>query len=160
MRMLCRQENLLPIFLPLDEGDVAVNAEAAQRLGGRLFCAEEPSDITAILRNARFLISMRLQGMILATTVSLLSVCIPSSNDQKIRSFARVSAQEYIFPENLSAPALVEICQNFCTRGDALRPLIADACCDLQKKAKKDLANIAAMVYNKGRYEKKSEDTL
>ena len=160
LRMLCREENLLPVFLPFDNGDVAVNAEAAHRLGGRLFLAKEPSDITAILRDAQFLVSMRLHGLILATTVSLPAVGIPSADDRKIPSFARIAAQEYLLPENLSAPALVEVCRNFCTHGDALRPLIADACCDLQKNAKKDLANIAAMVYNRGGYEKKSEDSL
>ena len=160
LRMLCRQQNILPIFLPLDEGDIAVNIAGAHQLGGKFFLADEASDITAILRNAQFLVSMRLHGLILATTVSLPSVGIPTANDQKIPSFARLAAQEYLVPEKLSAPALVEICQDFCTRGDALRPLIADACRDLQKNAKKDLANIAAMVYNRGRYEKKSEDTL
>ncbi len=160
LRMLCRKENLLPVFLPLDKGDVAVNAEAAHRLGGRLFLADEPSDISAVLRSAQFLVSMRLHGLILATTVSLPTVGIPSADDPKIPSFARVAGQEYLLPESLTAPALVEICQSFCVRRDALRPLIADACCDLQKNAQKDLANIAAMVYNKGRYEKKSEDSL
>ena len=103
---------------------------------------------------------MRLHGLILATTVSLPSVGIPTAGDQKIPSFARLAAQEFLAPEALSVASLLEICQNFCTRGDALRPLIADACRDLQKNAQKDLANIAAMVYNRGRYEKKSEDTI
>lgn len=160
LRMLCREENLFPIFLPLDEGDVTVNAEAAQRLGGRLFFAAEPADVTALLRNAQFLISMRLHGLILATTVSVPSVGIPTADDQKIPSFSRLAAQECLSPECLSVASLVEICRSFCTRGNALRPLIADACRDLQKNAKKDLANIAAMVYNRGRHTKKSEDIL
>lgn len=160
LRIFCRQENMLPIFLPLDKGDVAINAVAARQLDGKLFLADEPSDITAVFRNAEFLVSMRLHGLILATTVSLPSVGIPTANDQKIPSFARLAAQEYLTPEKLSAPALVEICRDFCIHGDTLRPLIADACRDLQKNAQKDLANIAAMVYNKGRHEKKGEDTL
>ena len=160
LRMLCREEDLFPIFLPLDEGDVSVNAEAAHRLGGRLFFAAEPADVTALLRNAQFLISMRLHGLILATTVSVPSVGIPTADDQKIPSFSLLAAQEYLSPECLSVASLVEICRSFCTRGNALRPLIADACRDLQKNAKKDLANIVAMVYNRGRYTKKSEDTL
>ncbi len=160
LRMLCRENNLLPIFLPLDENDVAINAEAAHRLGGRLFLADEPSDVTAILRNAQFLISMRLHGMILATAVSLPSVGIPTADDRKIPSFARLAAQECLTPESLSLTSLVDICHGFCSRGNALRPVIADACRDLQKKAQKDLANIAAMVYNRGRHTKKSEDTI
>jgi polysaccharide pyruvyl transferase WcaK-like protein len=155
LRMLCRNENLLPIFLPLDESDLSVNAEAAYRLGGKLFLAEEPSDITAVLRGAQFLISMRLHGMILATAVSIPTVGIPVADDQKIPSFSRLSAQEFLSPEELSVAALVEICRTFCTRGSALRPLIANAFADLQKNAQKDLANIAAMVYNKDRYFKK-----
>ena len=160
LRVICREENIIPVFVPLDEGDITVNKTAAHKLGGRLFLADEPSDVTAILRNAEFLVSMRLHGLILATTVSLPSVGIPTANDAKIPSFARLAAQEYLAPEKLTVPSVVEICQRFCSRGEALRPLIADACCDLQKNAQKDLANIAAMVYNKGRYEKKSEDTL
>ncbi len=160
LRILCREENLLPIFLPLDESDISVNIEAAHRLGGRFFLADEPSDITALLRNATFLISMRLHGMILATTVSLPTVGIPTADDRKIPSFSRLAAQECLLPEELSIAALVEICQNFCVRGNALRPLITDACRDLQKNAQKDLANIVAMVYNRDRYFKKSEDTI
>ena len=160
LRMFCRKENILPIFLPLDASDTSTNADAAKKLGGKLFLADEPSDVTAILRNAEFLISMRLHGLILATTVSLPSVGIPTASDEKIPSFARLAAQEYLLPENVSLPALMEIFQNLCTRGGALRPLIADACRDLQKNAQKDLANIVAMVYNRGRYEKKSEDTI
>jgi polysaccharide pyruvyl transferase WcaK-like protein len=158
--MLCKKENLLPIFLPLDRSDIRINEEAAHRLGGKCFYAEEASDITAILRDAVFLVSMRLHGLILATTVSLPSLGIPSADDQKIPSFCRLAAQEYLLPENLTVASLVEIGIGFCARGDTLRPLIADACRDLQKNAQKDLANIVAMVYNRGRYFKKSEDTI
>ena len=160
LRMLCRENHLLPIFLPLDESDISINASAAHKLGGKLFSATEPSDVTALLRNAKFLISMRLHGMILATTVALPAVGIPTADDRKIPSFSLLAAQEYLTPETLSIAALVEICSAFCTRGDSLRPLIADACLDLQKNAQKDLANIASMVYNKDRYFKKSEETL
>ena len=160
LRMLCRNENLLPIFLPLDRSDVAVNEEAARCLGGRCFFADEASDATAILRGAKFLISMRLHGVVLATTVALPSVGISVANDQKIPSFCRLAAQEYLTADKLTVAALVEICERFCACGDSLRPLIADACSDLQKNAEKDLANIAAMVYNKGRYFKQSEDTI
>ena len=160
LRMFCREADVLPIFIPLDRGDVSTNADAARRLGGRLFVADEPSDVTALLRNAEFLLSMRLHGLILATTVSLPSVGIPTADDQKIPSFCRLAAQDYLAPDALSVAALVEMCQKICANKDALRPLIADACCDLQKNAQKDLANIARMVYNRGRYSKKSEETL
>ena len=160
LRMLCREQDLLPVFLPLDESDLSINAEAAHRLGGRLFVADEPSDVTALLRNAQLLISMRLHGMILATTVALPSVGIPTADDPKISSFARLAAQEYIPAKRLSVASLVDLCQKICAHKNALRPLIADACSDLQKNAQKDLANIARMVYNRGRYTKKSEDTL
>ena len=160
LRMLCRRHNLLPVFLPLDEGDISVNADAAQRLNGRLFFADEPSDVTALLRGAQFLISMRLHGMILATTVSLPAVGISTTDDQKIPSFARLAAQECLKAEELSVAALVEICQRFCFCERTIPPLIADACRDLQKNAQKDLANIVSMVYNSGRYTKKSEETV
>ena len=159
-RMYCRNENLLPVFLPLDKNDISINAQAAAQLGGKLFFADEPSDITAILQDAEILISMRLHGMILATTATLPSIGIPTSNDPKIPSFSRLAAQEYILPENLTVAALVEICQHISLHKETMRPLIADACRDLQKNAQKDLANIFAMVYNKGRYSKKSEETL
>ena len=160
LRMLCREHDLLPFFLPLDESDFSINATAAHQLGGRLFLADEPSDITAILRHAQFLVSMRLHALILATTVTLPSVGIATTDDKKIPSFSRLAAQEYLTPEKLSVAALVDVCQKICTRRDALLPLIADACRDLQKNAQKDLANIAAMVYNNGRYIKKSEETV
>lgn len=160
LRMLCREENLLPVFVPLDDSDIPVNAAAAKRLGGRILLADEVSDVTAVLQGAQLLISMRLHGLILATTVSLPAVGIPCADDKKIPSFCRLAAQESLLPEKLTVAALVEICQSFCTRGEALRPLIRGAFCDLQKNAQKDLANITAMVYNRGRYFKKSEDTI
>ena len=160
LRIFCREEDILPVFLPLDKSDIAINTDAAKALGGRLFLADEPNDVTAILRGAIFLVSMRLHGLILATTVSLPSVGIPTANDEKIPSFARLAAQESIPPEKLSVPFLAEIFQKLLYKGDALCPLIADACRDLQKNAQKDLANIVAMVYNRGRYEKKSEDKI
>lgn len=160
LRILCQREDLLPLFLPLDRSDRAINEDAARRLGGKCFYADEASDVTALLRGAKLLISMRLHALILATAVSLPSVGIPTAGDQKIPSFCRLAAQEYLLPENLSVAALVALCQNLCANGDARRPLIADAFCDLQKNAQKDLANIALMVYNKGRYFKQSEDTI
>ena len=160
LRMFCREADMLPVFIPLDRGDISTNADAARRLGGRLFLPDEPSDVTALLQNASLLLSMRLHGLILATTVSLPSIGIPTADDQKIPSFCRLAAQDYLAPDALSVAALVEMCRKICANKDALRPLIADACCDLQKNAQKDLANIARMVYNKGRYSKKSEETL
>lgn len=160
LRMLCREEDLLPVFLPLDKGDIHVNTEAAHRLGGKLFLADEASDVTAILRGAQFLVSMRLHGMILATTVTTPALGIPTAGDKKISSFARLAAQEYLAPEELSVASLVDICKKMHTRRASLCPLISDAYQDLQKNAQKDLANIARMVYNRGRYEKKSEETL
>ena len=160
LRILCQREDLLPVFLPLDRSDRAINKEAAHRLGGRCFFADEASDVTALLRGAKLLVSMRLHALILATAVALPSVGIPTSGDRKIPSFCRLAAQEYLLPQELSVAALVELCQRLCTHGAALGPLIADACRDLQKNAQKDLANIAAMVYNKDRYFKQSEDTI
>ena len=160
VRILCREEDMIPVFLPLDKGDVAINKEAAWRLGGRLFVAEEASDLTAILKNAQFLISMRLHALILATTVSLPSVGIPTSDDQKIPSFCRAAAQDHLTPDTLSVASLVSMCQEISAHKDARRALIVNARCDLQKNAQKDLANIAQMVYNRGRYTKKSEDKL
>lgn len=160
MRILCREEGLLPIFIPLDRGDVSVNSAAARKLGGRLFVADEASDLTALLAGAQLLVSMRLHGIVLATNVSLPSIGIPVGDDPKIPSFCRIAAQEFLMPKALSAASLVDLAQRILAQRNTLRPLIADACRDLQKNAQKDLANIVAMVYNKGRYEKKSEDTL
>ena len=160
LRMFCRAHNLLPVFLPLSEDDISINLKTAHRLGGKMFFADEPSDISAILRDAHFLVSMRLHALILATTVSLPFVGIPTADDPKIPSFARLAAGEYLAPEEVTVAALVEIFRILETNGHLRRPLIANACRDLQKNAQKDLANIAAMVYNSGRYIKKSEDTL
>ena len=160
LRIFCRETGLIPVFLPLDKGDVALNREVAWLLRGRLFLADEASDVTALLRNAELLVSMRLHALILGTTVALPSLGIPTADDPKIPSFCRAAAQEYLLPDALSVASLVSACQDICARREALRPLVADACRDLQKNAQKDLANIARMVYNRGRYTKKSEDTL
>ncbi len=158
LRMLCRQQNLLPVFLPLDVGDRAINAEATERLGGKMILADEPSDIPALLSRAELLISMRLHALIFATEAAIPAIGIPTANDQKIPSFARISGEEYLLPEELTAASLLQKCEKLLAMRNSLEPILTDACRDLQKNARKDLANILTMVYNSNRYAKKSED--
>lgn len=159
LRMLCKRHGFFPLFICLDPHDQKANEQAVDRIGGALLLPCEPGDVLAVLRNADFLLTMRLHALIFATSVATPTIGIPCNDDSKIASFARLCGQECIPREELSVASLVAKCEQMYEHRDSLRPILLDAVADLQKKAQKDLENIVTMVYNINRYDKKSEDT-
>ncbi|MBQ9784478.1 MAG: glycosyltransferase [Clostridia bacterium] len=149
-RMIARRYALTPVFLVFDPThDAHATRVAASVLGARVLRLREGADATAILSRAQCVLTMRLHAMILATAVGTpaLGVCT-DPRDEKIPAFARESAQYAIVRSELSVGALVEQTEDLLSHRDAMRPVLQDAAADLRKKAKKDLENILAMLYN------------
>ncbi len=159
-RMLSRRHGLALLFLLLDtKSDHRTTAMAAKRLGGTLILPREPADAVAILRAADLTLSMRLHGLIFATLAGTPCIGLPSDpSDEKIRFFARLSAQEVILPQELTVALAVERSEGLLQNAAHLKPLFAEAVAELRKKAKKDLANIATMLYNNSKNTTKRED--
>ena len=149
-RMLAKRHGLLPIFLVFDQkNDLSATQRAAGKTGWRILELEETKDAIAILSAARLTLTMRLHALVLSTVALSPAIALsPDSKDEKTVSFAHLSAQEVIRPEELSVAHLVERAEYTLQNRHAVIPLLADALQDLRKKAKKDLENIVTMIYN------------
>lgn len=149
-RMLAARHGLLPIFLVFDrKKDLAQTQIASRKTGWRIIELGEVGDAIAILSAARLTLTMRLHALVLATVALTPAIALsPDPKDEKTVSFARLSAQEVIRPEELSVAHLVERAEYTLQNRHTLIPLLADALQDLRKKAKKDLENIVTMIYN------------
>ncbi len=149
-RMIAKRYTLTPVFLVLDsKRDLHAARVAASVLGAPLLHLREGRDAMAILSGARFCVTMRLHAMILSSAVATVSLGVcTDAHDQKIPAFAAQSAQRVIPRSELSVGALVAQMEELLATRDALRPVLQGAVTDLRKKAKKDLENILAMLYN------------
>ncbi|MBQ8309573.1 MAG: glycosyltransferase [Clostridia bacterium] len=149
-RMLCRRHGLRPLFPILDRAhDTDAARDAAKQLHGRVVTFAEPADATALFTGAALVITMRLHAMILSTAASTPAIGIPADPaDEKILSFANPAGQPAIRREDLSVAHLVEKAERVLTENSTLRPFFESCTSDLRKKAKKDLENITAMIYN------------
>ena len=150
VRMLCQQRKLTPVLPILDENeDGEVSRRAAEMLGGYAISLREASDLTALLSVSAAAVTMRLHALILASAVALPTLGVaPDPRDSKISAFAKAVGQEYLDGERLTVGELIA-CMEQCLETRASRaPILLDAVSEMQKKSRKDIANIAEMIYN------------
>ena len=89
-------------------------------------------------------------GWILATVVGTPAVGIPAdAKDTKIPAFARAVGQEFLAREELTVGNLVDRMEAALAKSEANRPILFDSVTEMRKKARKDLANILWMIYNR-----------
>ena len=150
VRIICRKNNLFPLFPVFDERlDREATQRAAGEIGGRVIVLREPADATALLSVCEVGISMRLHALILATSVATPVIGISANaEDNKIAAFAKSAGQDFIAPEHLTVAELVEKCELAIAERGSRRPILADCADRMRKKAQKDLANIMEMIYN------------
>ena len=149
-RMVAKRYALTPVFLVFDrKRDGRATRVAAAVLGAPLLHLREGQDAAAVLAGARFSVTMRLHAMILSSAVGVpsLGICT-NAHDPKIPAFAAQCAQQALPRSNLSVGSLVDRMEKLLQSRDALRPVLLSAVADLRKKAKKDLENILALLYN------------
>jgi polysaccharide pyruvyl transferase WcaK-like protein len=129
--------------------DTAVTYATRATLGAPILPLSEPADASAILALCRGVITLRLHAMILAAAVATPSLGIPADpRDEKIVSFARAVGARSVAQDALGVPALVEELEKMLDEHEGIRPILEDATREMRKKAAKDLANIAQMIYN------------
>jgi polysaccharide pyruvyl transferase CsaB len=150
VRTVCARRGLTPVLLLFDpRQDTAVTYAARATLGAPILPLSEPADASAILALCRGVITLRLHAMILAAAVATPSLGIPADpRDEKIVSFARAVGARSIAQDALGVPALVEELEKMLDEHEGIRPILEDATREMRKKAAKDLANIAQMIYN------------
>lgn len=155
-RTVLLRRGLSPVLLLFDtKHDTAVTQTAKNRLRAPILPLSDADDARAILSVCRGLLTLRLHAMILASAVGTPSLGIPADpRDEKIASFARSVGALYLAQDVLSVPTLVETLERMLDEGQAIRPILTDATREMQKKASKDLANIAEMIYNSRQNEK------
>jgi len=149
-RMLCARYGFFPIFALLDQHvDADATRRAANIFNAPVIRFSAPEDAVALFSAASLVITMRLHAMILSTVALTPSIGIPTdTSDEKILSFARIAGQLAIRRDELSVAALVEKAERALSEKEKLHAFYIDTIADLRKKAKKDLENITAMIYN------------
>ncbi len=151
-RILSTRHGLRPILLCFDtHNDRRATALAGPHLAGSVSIPiEEVHDAIALLARAEFVLSMRLHGLILSTVATTPALGVVSdARDGKIPSFARAAGQEYLLPGEVSVGAVVDLAEKMQAERDTRIPFLRSTLDELRKKAKKDLANVLSMLYNK-----------
>ena len=152
LRMLCRRHRLIPLFLSFDPSDASCLSRACNAAEGRMIQIRESADAVALFSVAELVLSMRLHALIFSAMAGTPAVGIPQDpRDQKIPSFAKSVGLEFISPEDLTVGNLVDRMEASMESAASVRPLLADSVAQMRKKARKDLANITRMIYNKGK---------
>lgn len=151
---VCRTLSLTPLFLVLDrKHDLAVSRHAAlclSKIGATCALPASPADALAWFGSATAVLSMRLHGMLLAARCATpsLGLCADSA-DPKMFAFGMQSGQHVLPMPPRSAQeiktALVNLIEQRETHSSRLHSLSVE----MGKNAKKDLAKLLQIVYNK-----------
>lgn len=149
-RMLCRRHALVPMLAILDQkSDADATQSAAEILNGTVLSLTDPRDAIALFSSVALVITMRLHGQILATLSGTSAIGIASdSTSEKILSFSKITGQKSIPRDALTVANLVQSAESALAESASMQPIYLDTTADLRKKAKKDLENIIAMIYN------------
>ena len=151
VRTLCAQRDLTPLFLCFDSvNDQEASLRGSRASNGLFFVPAKALDARALFSVSRAVLTMRLHAMILASLEGIPAVGIPADpRDPKIEAFAKASGQDLLPLSELSAASLVELLERALEEGPSRRPLLAQSLAEMRKKARKDLANILQMIYNR-----------
>ena len=148
----CRERGLSLLLLPMDvRADLAVAKRGAEVSGGRLLVLRDPRELLALLSASRACVTLRLHGAILASSAGRPCLCIsPDREDQKLAAFAGTLGQEHLSSaEAADAASLSAALSRLLARdGDFCRRLLL-LVEEERKKARKDLAKLLEMLYNK-----------
>lgn len=152
MRLFCARSGMRAVLVCLCREDARATQAAGRALHAPIVTVRAVEDIAAFLQGVRCVASMRLHGLVLATlgNTPALGIVIDEA-DRKIPSFVRLSGQELLLYPRPAVAELIEHAEHCLRASDkGRRRLIANAAEEMQKKARKDLANIVDMLYNKG----------
>ncbi len=153
VRLLMRRYGLLPLFLIFDEHrDGEVTRMAHRALGGYFHTPHTPQEAITLLTLSQVLLSMRLHAILFATLAKTPALGIsPDARDTKIPALCLRTGQDCLPPDADGVPDLVDAAEKTLLRPEK-DPILCDCVEDERKKAQKDLANIAEMIYNMYRH--------
>ncbi len=151
LRIFCKRHGLTPLFLSFDRSaDTPLLCRAAHAAEGRVICLREAADAVSLFSVSALVLSMRLHALIFAAMAGSPGIGIPAdTRDQKIPSFCNQVGFDWISPEELTVGNLVAHLESLLATGSSLRPIFSDSVAEMRKKARKDLANILGMIYNR-----------
>ena len=149
VRTVCQKRGIMPVLAifdrRLDESDTRA---AAKELDTPVVICQTPLEAQAVLSKAQTVLTMRLHAMILATAMATPALGIVSdARDKKLTAFARLSGQEILDEGETDVPTLAQRLETLLEKSNK-EPILQQAADELLKKAQKDLANIAEMIYN------------
>lgn len=153
IRIASQRFGLTPLFLCMDQThDAYITRLAAHQLGGIAITAREVSDITALIRASEMAISLRLHGMILASTVGAPTLGISTDErEEKLRAFGKRTCLPVLSPVGLTVALIIEELEKLNASAPQIRALMHQSLAEQRKNARKDLENIIQMLYNNDR---------
>ena len=151
LRIFSARHELLPIFLSFDSSDnFNLLQSSASASGGIFLPLRESADAVALFSVSQLVLSMRLHAMIFAAMSGTPAVGIPADpRDQKLPSFAKKAGQDHLSFDAITVGNLVERMESALSQANTNRRILADSVSEMRKKARKDLANILWMIYNR-----------
>lgn len=149
VRIICLRHALIPLFPVFDtKTDILEIPSSLSPLGAKKLFLREPADAVALLSGCQTAVVMRLHALVFATIAGVPAVGIPADErDQKIASFARLSGQELLKPEERTVVALVERLETCISSRQTAAPLLGKACADLRHRAQKEIADINELLH-------------
>lgn len=149
-KIICQRHGLAPLFLCFSDEDKEPTYAVCHSLGVPFVSVREVGDLAALIRDSIGVLSMRLHALVLAAASSTPAIGIATDpTDGKIAAFSRLVGQELVVYPRPSVGELVDAAEAFFSSSPTQKSnLTASAVDDLRKKARKDLANIAEMLYN------------
>ena len=148
-RTVCQRRGLALLFAVFDtRHDNFDTRTIATKEHLPVIVCHTPLKALAVLSQAQVVLTMRLHAMILATATETPTLGICSDlRDEKLTAFAKLSGQEIFDEADPDVPTLAQRLELLLEKQNT-KALLSDAVDELRKKAQKDLANIAEMIYN------------
>jgi polysaccharide pyruvyl transferase WcaK-like protein len=149
-RLLCQRRGMQAMLVCFCKGDEeAIRSVAGEEWAVRIR-ARGVEDLSALVAGASAVLSMRLHALVLASLHATPAIGIVTDpDDSKILSFTKGVGQDAILYPKPSVAELVAFAEFHLWGEGAQNPrLLTAAVEEMQKKARKDLANIVGMLYN------------
>ncbi len=150
-RILCRRHACTPLVPVFCTEDQTVARALRLSLDAPEVSIREASDLSALIEKSVGVISMRLHALVLASGVSVPSLGLSTdANEEKLVAFSRLVGGEALLSSSASVGELIDAAESlFFSDSAQNRAILRSSVADLRKKARKDLANILQMLYNK-----------
>lgn len=110
IRLFARAHGLMPLFLTLDRRqDEGITSALCASVGGRVARLREARDALSCVSGCRFLISMRLHGLIFASMTGKPAIGISATEDEpKLAEFCRAHGFPHFGALDWSVAAMIE----------------------------------------------------